>query len=260
MNGVERESLVAVPLPNGSYCVLWILEASLYEGKGYFGFLILEGFHAEIPGKEQLAVLRVAEEPGGGVPYRENIWKGCFFGDVPNDFAVVGQRTLPKEETHPFFAHQGTMVFQGGENCRATLFGQWRLVYDRPAVEAEWARAAAERQKRAEERRRTLTLPKMLKEPVFANWSGRWPPRVVREARRIFRDATRELIALQEKGTKRQRTAVLKRIVSQLNALDDKEGCIETVEREQIVARIEALAELVGISNEDEQLTGHRDW
>ena len=53
---------------------------------------------------------------------------------------------------------------------------------------------------------------------------------------------------------------VLKRIVSELNALDDKEGCIETVEREQIVARIEALAGLVGISNEGEMLTGHRDW
>ena len=127
-------------------------------------------------------------------------------------------------------------------------------------MEAEGARADVERRKRAEERRRTLTLPKMLREPVFASWSGRWSPRVVREARRIFRGATRELIALQEEGTKRQRTAVLRRIVSELNALDDKEGCIETVEREQIVSRIEALAALVGISNDDEKLTGHRDW
>ena len=52
----------------------------------------------------------------------------------------------------------------------------------------------------------------------------------------------------------------MKRVVSELNALDDKEGCIETVEREQIVARIEALAALVGVSNEDEKLTGHRNW
>lgn len=260
MAALKPESLVAVPLPNGSYCVLWILEASLFEGKGYFRFVIMEGFHAVIPGQEQLGALVVAGEPGGGVSYRANIWKGSFIGDVPSDFAVVGQRTLPKEPDHPFFAFQGTMVFQDGENCRTTLFRQWRLVHDRPAVEAEWARAAAERQQRLEERQRTLTLPKMLKEPAFANWAGRWPQRAVREARRIFRDATRELIALQDKGTKRQRIAVLKRIVTELNALDDKEGCIETVEREQIVARIEALAGLVGISNEDETLTGHRDW
>jgi hypothetical protein len=259
MNAVKPADLLAVPLPNGSYCVLWILEASLYDGKGYFWFLIMEGFHPAIPEQEQLATLRVAEAPGGVLPGRENIWNACFFGDAPNDFAVVGQRTLPPKD-HPLFAHQGTMVFQNGEHCRSTLFQQWRLIYDRPAVEAEWARADVERQKRAEERRRTLTLPMMLRERVFASWSEMCPPRAVREAHRIFRDATRELIALQEKGTKRQRTAVLKRIVNEFNALDDKEGCIETVEREQIVARIEALAALVGLSNEDEKLTGHRDW
>ena len=260
MNAVKLASLVAVPLPNGSYSVLWILEAGVYEGRGYFQFLIMEGFHPAIPETEQLAALRVAESPGGAFPgSRENSWKGCFFGDLPNDFAVVGQRALPPQD-HPFFASEGTMVFQGGEDCRAQLFRQWRLVHDRPAIEAEWARDDVERQKRAEERRRTLTLPRMLREPVFASWSGRWPPRVVREARRIFRDATRELVALQKEGTKRQRTVVLRRIVSEFNALDDQEGCIETVEREQIVERIEALAALVGISNEDEKLTGRRDW
>jgi hypothetical protein len=256
---VKRGSLVAVPLPNGSCSVLWILDAGLYEAKGYFQFLIMEGFHPAIPEKEQLAALAVAECPGGAFPGRDNFWKGCLFGDLPTDFAVVGQRTLPRED-HPFFESQGTMVFQDAEHCRAQLFRQWRFVHDRPALEAEWARAEAEHQRRAEERQRTLTLPKMLREPVFASWSDRWSPGVVREARRIFRDATRELIALEEKGTKRQRGAVLKRVVSEFNALDDKEGCIETVEREQIVARIEALAALVGISNEDETLTGHRDW
>jgi len=29
---------------------------------------------------------------------------------------------------------------------------------------------------------------------------------------------------------------------------------------EQIIARIEELAALVGLSNHDEQLTGHLDW
>jgi hypothetical protein len=259
MNAVKPGCLVAVPLPNGSWSVLWILEAGTYEAKGYFQFLIMEGFHPAIPDTEQLAALRVAECPGRAFPGRENAWKACVFSDLPNDFAVVGQRTPPRED-HPFFAAEGTMVFQDAKHCRAELFRQWRFVHDRPALEAEWARADVERQNRAEERRRTLTLPKMLREPVFASWSDRWSPSVVREARRIFRDATRELIALEEEGTKRQRSAVLRRIVSELNALDDREGCIETVEREEIVARIEALAALVGISNEDEKLTGHRDW
>jgi hypothetical protein len=264
-DGVESGSLVIVPLPNGTYRVLWMLEAGTYEGfgrlngKGYFSFLILEGYLPSIPAKDELNALRVAESPGGAFPGRPNVWKGCFFGDVPDDFIVVGVRTVPPQDD-PLRAAEGTMVFQSAENVREELHSDWRLIHDRPALEAEWARDQAAREQRAGERERTRTLPKMLREKIFASWSEIWPPRVVREVRRIFRDATRDLIALQPKGTKRQRTAVLKRSVTELNALDDKEGCIETVEREAVVRRIEELAALVGLSNEDEKLTGHRDW
>lgn len=258
-NGVEPGSLVVVPLPNGTYSVIWILEAGTYEGSGHFQFLIMEGFFPAIPRREDLPALRLAEDSDGAVPGRENVWKGCFFGELPNDFTVVGKRALPPKG-HPFFAGEGTMVFQGGEDTRTQLYRAWRLIHDRPALEAEWARSDAERHRVDDERRRTRTLPRMLRERVFSSWAEMWTPRVVREARRIFRDGTRDLIALQEKGTKRQRTAVLKRIVTELNVLDDKEGCIETVEREEIVARIEALAALVGLSNVGETLTGHRDW
>lgn len=256
---VKSGSLVAIPLPNGIYSVVWILEAEAYEGRGHFCFLIMAGFLPAMPGQNDLASLRPAESPGGAFPGRANVWKGCFFGDFPMDFAVVGERSLPPKE-HPFFAGEGTMVFQDGEDARTQLYRSWRLLFDRPALEAEWAKSDAARQKAADERRRNLTLPRMLRERVFPTWPQLWPPRVVREARRIFRDATRELIALQEAGTKRQRAAVLKRIVAEFNALDDKEGCIETVEREEIVARVAALAALVGLSNEAETLTGHRDW
>ena len=256
---VSAESLVAIPLPNGVCSVIWILEAGTYEDGGYFRFLIMDGDLPAIPPKEDLAALHVAASPGGAFPGREDVWKGCFFGDVPADFIVVGARTLPPPG-HPVFAGEGAMVFQGGEGLRAELHRSWRLIHDRPALEAEWAKADAQRERRAEERRRTRTLPQMLRERIFATWSSMWPPRVVKEARRIVRDATRDLIVLQAKGTKRQRTSVLKRIVTELNALDDVEGFIETVEREEIVARIDALAALVGLSNEDEALTGHRDW
>src|SRR3954471_15502996 len=121
MNAVKSGSLVAVPLPNGSCSVLWILEAGTYDAKGYFQFLIMEGFHSAVPEQEQLTALRVAEEPGGAFPGRDNVWKACLFGDLPNDFAVVGQRTLPRKD-HPFFEAEGTMVFQDAEHCRAQLF------------------------------------------------------------------------------------------------------------------------------------------
>jgi len=255
---VEPGSLLVVPLPNGIYSVIWLLEAGEYDGSGHVRFLIMDGFLPGIPDQKDLAHLRLAQNPGGALPGRENVWKGCFFGELPSDFTVVGARALPAQG-HPFFEAEGTMVFQSGEDTRLQLHRSWRLIHDRPALEAEWGKAA-ERHKAAREQRRTRTLPQLLRERVFPSWSERWPTRVVREARRIFRDATSDLIALQEKGTKRQRARVLKHIVTEFNALDDKEGCIETVEREEIVSRIEALATLVGLSNEDETLTGHRDW
>jgi hypothetical protein len=82
----------------------------------------------------------------------------------------------------------------------------------------------------------------------------------VREARRIFRAATADLIALGARAPKAKRAAILKRIVTELNELYDREGCIETVEAGQLVHRIEELAALVGLDNADERLTGHRDW
>lgn len=229
-----------------------MLEAGTYEGfgpfngKGYFSFLILEGLLPSIPGKDELAALRVAESPGGAFPGRANAWKGCFFGDIPDDFIVVGVRTVPLEDD-PLRAAEGKMVFQSAENLREELHRAWRLIHDRPALEAEWARAERARERRAAERQRTRTLPKMLREKIFASWSEMRPPRV-------------DLIALPAKGTKRQRVAVLRRIVTELDALYDDEGCIETVEREAVIRRIEELAALVGVSNEDEKLTGHRDW
>jgi hypothetical protein len=264
-NGVEAGSLVMVPLPSGTYRVLWMLEAGTYEGfgpmngQGYFSFLILEGSLSAVPTTDELPTLRVAESPGGAFPGRANVWKGCFFGDIPDDFMVVGVRAVPPDDD-PLRAAEGKMVFQGAEHARAELHKAWRMIHDRPALEAEWALAREAREQRAAERQRTRTLPKMLREKAFASWSEMWPPRVMREVRGIFRDATRDLIDLQTKGTNRQRTAVLKRIVTELNAVDEKDGCIESVEREAVVQRIEELAALVGLSNEQEKLTGHRDW
>jgi hypothetical protein len=163
-------------------------------------------------------------------------------------------------EERPILAHEGTLIYQGGEDVRAQLLNHWRVKNDGPALEAERAAGRAKDEQRELARRKALSLPKMRDAKPFASWSKKWPARAVKQVRRIFRDATRDLIKLQRKGTARQRTVVLKRITSELNKLYDKEGCIETVEAEQLVARIEELAGLVGTSNEGERLTGHRDW
>ena len=109
-------------------------------------------------------------------------------------------------------------------------------------------------------RKSTLTLAKVSRERAFVRWEEYLPRSVVREVRAIFRDAANDLLALEKRGTKRQRVAALRRIVTRLNAYDDDKGFIESVERDQIIARIEELAGLVDLTNDDEVLTRHRDW
>lgn len=220
----------------------------------------MDGFWSSPPGGSDLRKARHARAQGPVLPGYDDVWKGWFHGDVPDDFQVVGRRAPSKTARAYVDNVGGTMVFGTAERLRAELHSSWRWKHDREAIAAEIDAAQARKRQRAEQRRAAMTLPKMLRERIFTSWRGRWPPRVVREARRIFHDATKALIALERGGTRRERVRVLKRISTEFNALYDQEGCIDTVEAEEIVARVEELARLVGVTNANERLTGHREW
>jgi hypothetical protein len=243
--------LVAVPLENGRFAMIWIIETDLDRN---INFLVMDGFWDVLPGARTVAAARASKSSSPDLA-SDDVWKGWFRGAVPSDFTVIGQRAPSKKEIGYVTNGSGTMIFGTAKRLCDELHRTWRLKHDRRAIEAEWAAAATAREQRVSDRRKAMTLQTLLREPLF----GRTATRVVREAQRIFRDATNDLIKL-EGATKRERTKVLKRITTELNALDDKTGFIETVEREKIVARIEELAALVGISNQDEKLTGHREW
>lgn len=251
--------LVAVPLPNGVRGLIWVLHV-MGGAEHYVRFLVMAGFWPTCPTEHDANAAEPAKPIGAPMPEDDDVWKGSLFGPPAIDFQVVGRRDLTAVESGYVTNSTGTMVFGTSKGLRDELYGTWRFQYDRPALEAEWKAARLAREARAEERRKARTLPTMFKERIFTDWSAMWPRSVVQEARRIFKDATKELIDLQATGTEAQRVAVLKRIVTEFNALDDKAGCVETGEREEIVERVEQLAALVGLNNEDERLTGHRDW
>jgi hypothetical protein len=251
---------VAIPLPNGRFAAIWIMgvEPPVARMAECLQFLVLDGFWSSSPSASELEgapISRASSPPLPGVP---DVWKGCFWGKVPSDFVSPAAKA-PSEAEDALMGYSGMMVFQNAEHLRSELFKHWRLLHDREALFAEYERATEAREKRASGRRKGLTLKKMLREKPFASWSSHWPARVVREARRIFRDATQALIDL-DGGTKRQKKTILRRITTELNVLDDGEGCIETTEREELVRRVEELASLVGLTNDDESLTDHRDW
>jgi hypothetical protein len=249
--------LVAFELRPGVFSMIWIIATSVEDG---VRVLVMDGTWRARPTADELAAARPARASGPLIPGYDDVWKGWFRGRVPADFETVGRRRPSAVELAYADKITGTMIFGDAESIRSTLRWRWRWEHERAAVEAESAAAEAKAEQRTAKRRATMTLPKMLRERIFAGWSERCSPRALREMRRIFRDATNDLIALERAGTKRERTTVLRRITTELNDLDDKEGCIETDEREALVARIEELARLVGVTNVNERLTRHRDW
>ena len=257
-------NLLAIPMPNGFYAAVWVLSlgepyrdfrGKLVKGSVYF--VVLEGHWQALPTAAHLEKAGFAKSEGSH--HATDDWKGCFWGAIPADFVVTGTKAPTKAALALVAEGSGTMVFQNAEHLRSELFKDWRLEHDRAAVEEEWRLAESARALRIAERKAKLTLPEMLKEKPFAHWREHWPPAVVRRARAIFSEATNALIEL-DGGTKRQKKAILKGITTQLNALYDETGCIETGEASEVIARVEQLATLVGLSNDDEALTGHRDW
>ncbi len=255
--------LVAVPLGNGFYVAIWIRD--LTDGTSMMSepgccFVFLEGEWPEVPSE---AVLRAAPKRrplGEALRAQYDEQKGYAQLPLPNDFVIVGTRELAPEDVASGADISGTCMFGTMERVRASALVEWRVVHDGDALRAEWAEAERAREAHARKRREKLTLKRLLRERTFAGCEDHHPEDVVERAREIFREAIEKLIALEKKGTPRQRAAVLKRIVTDFNELDDTTGFVETVERDFIVERIEELARLVGLDNDDEKLTRGRDW
>ena len=248
--------LVAVPLGNGQHALIWIIEAASTG----LHLLVMTGTWPRPPTANEAMAVEPALADGPRLPGYGAWWTGWIEHALPADFVRVAQRSPTAAARAEVATLSGTMVFADGERLRETLLTRWRLAHEPDALRAEWAAAAAASAAKDASRRAQLTLPKMLRERAFASWQGARSPSEIRRVRAIFRDATTALIALEANGTKAQRRRVLRTIVTELNALYDETGCIESVERDEVVERIEELAALVGLSNDDEQLISHRNW
>lgn len=248
--------LFVVPLRVGGFGAAVVIDA-----EGGYTFLVADAFWNERPVAQELREFREMALPFGQqpLPGRAGVFKGWFEGVVPPDFEVLLNRPLTNHQ-QSLCGPEGTMVFQSARDFARTLSDQWRWLHDRAAYEQELAQRAAQAESARARRRSNLSLETMQREMFFTGWAGRWPEERLAEARRIFSDATAQLIALRERGTPRKRSAVIQKIVEAFNRLDNETGLVESVERDAIVERIEELAALVGLDNTGEKLTRRRAW
>lgn len=221
-------------------------------------FLVLDGFWRIAPEAHTLA----ACAPMAGPFREESAWKGWFKGTWPSGFKILTATELTPAEREHAADESGTMVFQSPDHFAQVLLEQWRWRHDRDAFMKAQDEAVARHASKASARREGLTLEHMARERPFSHWGEHWPKTVVAAARKTFADATRALMKIKGRSARArtQREAVLRGIVDTFNELEARHECIETTEREEVVARIEELARLAGVTNAKERLTGHRDW
>jgi hypothetical protein len=254
--GPRDGDIFVVPLRAGGFGAARVINTQ----DGYT-FLIANRFWESKPSAGDVEKFSVMDLPFGQrpIPGSDDVFKGWFEGRFPEEFEIIASTPLTQRE-RALARPEGTMVFQNAYHFAETLSDQWRWLHERAAFMEELSESESAYEEQRNARLEGLSLQKMLEEDPFPDWSGIWPEDAVNEARRIFRVATEKLLKLEKGSTRRKRMAVLKKVTDEFNRLDDETGCIESVERDQIVERIEELAMLVGLNNEDECLTGHRTW
>jgi len=243
-------NIYAVAIKPGLYAVVRLIESS---SDGYT-FLFMNRYWDAVPRPDDVVEFNLLTYPNG------HIKKYWFNEEIPSSFVFISQRELNSVEK----AHVGpigTAVFQSPDHFISALLRDWRWIHDREAMKAEiealQARNAASELKEKSERKKNLSWELLLSEKLFADYSELWSRKQMAATRAIFRSAIEDLRAGKDRSARRK---ILKRIVDQLNELEDREEFIETEAREMFVERIEELGKFVGITNKNESLTGHRDW
>jgi hypothetical protein len=253
-SGPSPGAIFCIPLANGKFGAALVVESG-----SDFQFLVLNGYWDSRPVQEDVAgrSLMSMHPVSWGHPHQP--FKGWFQGPFPDLFSICGHGSL---SNYADALASNAMVFQSPGHFAEAFFERWRWEFDPEALvkEQELRRIAYESEER--ERRERRSLKAMLRERPFAHWSEMWPKSAVNEAHRIVRSATKRLIELHQMpdASKTEQLAVLKRVVDEFNELYDRTGCIETQEAGEVVDWVEQLALRVGLSNEDESLTGHRNW
>ena len=104
-------------------------------------------------------------------------------------------------------------------------------------------------------------IEKRLGGPWLAGWEGEVDAAALAQTRALLDETAQRLIALAPDPTQEAFQAAFDRAVRALNVLDERHGYfIMTIEREDLAECLWALADLVGLDYDPEDLLAERDW
>jgi hypothetical protein len=255
-------AIYAAKMPNGLFSACQILGLA---PTGAWHAIALDGTWPEPPSIEQTAQAGVLRQQR--LHFDGSVCEGYVTGSPPESFMYIGTAAVPANRAGQKSIGPVTVW----DDVLKSVFHEWRWVHDRKAFQSEIdARAAEQRAARkkrmaAEDAERAeriagLSLEKFRKENLFANWAKLPGKEVAEKAQSIFNKAIDDFIAQGEKHPAAASKKILKRVITEFNALDKAHnGCIETGERENIIGHFKTLADLVAFKPWKD-IADSRDW
>ncbi len=249
--------LVALPLPRGRWALVWVAHHEAEWTRVYLMQGSWSGTPTQFPALA--ASIRTSSHgirPSDFLPGAPDLVKLSVRGRFRPEAVTVATREL--DDLAREWAKSPLLAATCGSY--AALTKEIASILDADTCGPRPEQAPLPPRPKAKKPKSVATLAQVARQPVFPKWERMHPRALVRQARAIVTEAMRQLRSLQATGTPAKRRAVLRRVVSEFNRLDRRASFIDTSEAEQIVAWVEALAAAVGLDNDEERLTGHRDW
>ena len=238
-------AVFAMPLADGRTGICRVLRVELNENRKPHALIAASDWiGAKLPPIDDPAIRHTLvlthhswnEEP-------EVLWVG---EPPPPKFLKIGEIKLTAADKK-----RDSNSYSAWESLAYQVLAQWRWEHDREALLREDAKEATANQKKqaqmAADRTRYLaqvTFRQLLSTNLFPAWEEHPPyptKKFTRDLEKLVKDFIR-VLAQAEKPLQRELVATqLKNCVHKINALDGNNGCIETVEREDLFDRFEEI-------------------
>lgn len=261
----QRGAAFSVPLADGRFGACRVLRAEPEKDDGMSLVAATPYVGAKPPAisEPSLAAILLMQSVGCDKAQRilgddyPCVWWQRWMEPPPADWQYIGV-----VEPAPAEARMNPDAYSRyWDNWARNILQEWRWQNDRERFIADfdrtygagWIQSVLEEKKRLSH----LTLPLLRKRRSFPGWDEFAPARIVRNSRKIVKEAIDGLIGLGSRPTKKEAVPILKHYIESFNSLEHD---FDTIEREHILDVFYEMIRVAGLKGCDQLADQWRDF